>query len=297
MPHTRLITTVIVATAGIGGAVSAQAPTGEPLVVSAAWLAQHAGERGIVILQAGGSESEYRASHIAGSRYVPDLGMSGHGSMEMQMAWLPSAHEFRARLEALGISDGSHVIVTYPGDNLPMATRTILLLQYTGHDNVSLLDGGLDAWTRASLPLTKSATAPAPGHVTVTLHPELLASREYVQASLHTPKLHVVDARTPNYYGGAAMMGMSAGHIPGAVNVPFNSLEDAQGLLLPVPTLAERLRSVGVASGDTVVAYCHSGFQATVVALVARLTGHPVRMYFGSFHDWSAHQLPTEGGK
>ena len=296
MPRAFVIVAALVATAGLCRRAPGQGPA-TPLVVSAAWLSQHAGDRGVVILQAGGGESEFRTGHIAGSRYAPDLGMSGRGDMETQMASLPTADEFRTRLEALGISDASHVIVAYPHDNLPMATRTILLLEYTGHDNVSLLDGGLDAWTRASLPLTTTATAPPAGHVTVTLHPELLASREYVHASLHAPGLRVVDARTPNYFGGAATMGMSAGHIPGAVNVPFNSLQDADGRLLPVPALAERLRAAGVPPGDTVVAYCHSGFQATVVAFVARLTGHPARMYFGSFHDWSAHQLPTEGGK
>src|SRR3712207_9545320 len=67
--------------------------------------------------------------------------------------------------------------------------------------------------------------------------------------------------------------------------------------VLPRGRLAKLFRDAGVAPGDTVVTYCHIGQQATAVLLAARLLGHPVRLYDGSFEDWARRGLPTETGR
>ena len=85
-----------------------------------------------------------------------------------------------------------------------------------------------------------------------------------------------------------------AGHIPGAKNLPFNSLGDDSLQFLPVDELRRRFAAVGVQPGDTVAAYCHIGQQATVVLFSARLLGHPIRLYDGSMNDWETRKLPLE---
>jgi thiosulfate/3-mercaptopyruvate sulfurtransferase len=80
----------------------------------------------------------------------------------------------------------------------------------------------------------------------------------------------------------------------GAANVPFNSVFDDSLRVLPVEELRRRFAAAGVAQGDTVVAYCHIGQQATVVLFAARLLGHPVRLYDGSMDDWEKRGLPLE---
>lgn len=87
------------------------------------------------------------------------------------------------------------------------------------------------------------------------------------------------------------------GHIPGARNVPHWTLLTDTGLLLSPAEITAKFRAAGVQPGDTVVAYCHVGVQATAAVFAARLIGQPMTMYIGSFHDWSAHNLPAEGSK
>jgi thiosulfate/3-mercaptopyruvate sulfurtransferase len=79
------------------------------------------------------------------------------------------------------------------------------------------------------------------------------------------------------------------GHIPGAGNIPFNSLIDAQGMFLKPDQLREKFAAAGAKSGDRVVSYCHIGQQATVVYFTARYLGFDARMFDGSFEDWNAH--------
>ena len=87
---------------------------------------------------------------------------------------------------------------------------------------------------------------------------------------------------------------VDAGHIPGAKNLPFNTFADDSGKFLPLEQLRQRFASAGVQPGDTVVAYCHVGQQATVVLFSARLLGHPIRLYDGSMAEWERLKLPLE---
>ena len=78
-----------------------------------------------------------------------------------------------------------------------------------------------------------------------------------------------------------------AGHVKGAHSVPFTSVTDTQLRVLPLAELKARFDAAGVAPGDTVIGYCHIGQQATAMLFAARLLGHPVKLYDGSFQDWS----------
>ncbi|MGH7524039.1 MAG: sulfurtransferase, partial [Gemmatimonadales bacterium] len=110
------------------------------------------------------------------------------------------------------------------------------------------------------------------------------------------PHARVLDARDSTYYTGAAQANRSAGHIPGARSLPFTSFHDDNNVWLSKAAIEQKFRAAGVEPGDTVVAYCHVGQQATVVIVAAQLTGHPARLYDGSFQDWTMRKLPTEGG-
>jgi thiosulfate/3-mercaptopyruvate sulfurtransferase len=269
-------------------------------VVSAAWLNQHVHDRDLVILQVS-PKPAYDKEHIPGARYVtPGLESSAMGSgATMDMTVLPTAEELRANLEKLGISNGSHVVVAYIGKGAPSATRVIYLMRYAGLENVSLLDGGMAAWTAAGFAVT--ADTPAPGAGQLAPHAvvkEMAVDYAWVQAHQTAPRIRIIDARDPVYFDGKpdASMGMSAGHIPGAHNIPYFALFQDNGLLVTPATIEAKFRAAGIQPGDTVVAYCHVGIQATTVVFSAQLIGQPVKMYVGSFHDWSARKLPTEGG-
>jgi thiosulfate/3-mercaptopyruvate sulfurtransferase len=113
-------------------------------------------------------------------------------------------------------------------------------------------------------------------------------------ASLGKPGFAVVDARDPAYYDGSRAGGMPphpqrAGHIAGALSIPFDSVFDDHHVLRSPEDLRARFTRAGVKPGDTVIGYCHIGQQATAMLFAARRLGHAVLLYDGSFEDWSQH--------
>jgi thiosulfate/3-mercaptopyruvate sulfurtransferase len=137
------------------------------------------------------------------------------------------------------------------------------------------------------------------GHFSAPLDVTTVVDYRYVQAHTRTTGVKLIDARAPVYFGGPTERGsmrMPPGHIPGARNVPYSSLFDGQLRFHTRAEVETLFRDAGVAPGDTIIAYCHVGIQATVVVLAARLAGYPVRLYAGSFHDWFSRNLPIEGG-
>lgn len=278
---------------------SARERAATDVTVSVDWLSRHVKDRDLVVLQVSPG-AEYNKEHIPDARMIDprtsdNLEAPMGSGADMDMTALPTEAALHAKLEKLGISDGSHVVVAFGSPSVVMATRTIFLLRYAGVEDVSLLDGGLAAWKRSGHPVSTAAPVVIPGRFTRHIQPALAVDYAYVQSHLHTPHFRVIDAREPVYYHSAApVSGMAPGHVPGAGNVPFNSLFDDTNALRPTSALEASFRAAGVQPGDTVIAYCHVGLQATAVVLSARAVGIPVRMYVGSFHDWTARQLPTE---
>ena len=272
-------------------------------VVSVSWLKQHLKDRDLVILQVV-RRADSMMPHIPGSQLVDGSTFErddmGSGAT-MDMSRLPSAEELHAKMSRFGISNGSHVVAVFTGNQLPSATRMMLLLEYGGIERVSLLDGGFEAWKRAGSAVATDRLVPPPGRVTAPLHTQVAVDYAYVQQHLRAPHFRIIDARDPVYYTSttemAGKMAMAAGHIPGAKNVPFTSLSNDDGLLISPEQIRAKFRAAGVEPGDTVIAYCHVGMQATAVVLGAQLIGQPVRLYVGSFHDWADHKLPIEFSK
>ncbi len=206
----------------------------------------------------------------------------------------------RERLAALGISDASHVVVYFSQEWISPATRVMFTLDYAGLERVSLLDGGVEAWTRAGHPLTADVPAPRAGHLAPLETKPLIVDAAFVRAHLNTPGFAIVDARTPGFYDGTQTGGRpdhrhKTGHIPGARSVPFSETVDARVSLKPAGELAALFTTAGVKPGDTVIAYCHIGQQATATLFAARTLGFTALLYDGSFEDWSRHaDYPVE---
>ena len=271
------------------------------LVVGAAWLAQHLADPDLVLLHVG-DKSEYDARHIPGARYVAlsDISVSGQNGTGLTLE-MPPAEDLRARLAALGISDHSRIVVYYGKDWVSPTTRVIFTLDYAGLGSAtSLLDGGMDAWTRDGHDVTAVVPPPRTGTLSPRETRPLIVDAAYVKAHLRTPQTAIVDARDTAFYDGSKTGGRSesqhrTGHIAGAHSVPFSSLTNDQLKVRPTEELAEIFAKAGVQPHDTVVAYCHIGQQATAVIFAARLLGHPVLLYDGSFEDWSRHpDYPVE---
>ncbi len=263
------------------------------LLVESDWLSQHLNDRGLVILHVG-NKAEYDAGHIPGARFITEEDVTAphdHSNPKDMMLELPPIETLRAKVASFGISDDSRIVV-YFGKNggVPSATRIVFTLDYLGlGDRTSLLNGGLGAWQRAGKPVTSAAPSVAGGTLKARPAKNLVVDAEFVKNVKQRPNHTLVDARAAVFYTGIQpTMNNLSGHIPGAINIPFTEITDNEQRM-DRARIEALFRKAGVKPGDTVVAYCHVGQQATAVIFGARLLGHRVVLYDGAFQDWAVN--------
>jgi thiosulfate/3-mercaptopyruvate sulfurtransferase len=251
-----------------------------------------------------GPKPDYDAGHIEGARFLSMREFSVDDTANHLGLELPAEADLRARLERLGIGDNSRIVVTFGEDWGSPSTRLLFTLQAAGlGNNTRYLDGGTRAWKSAGLPLVTAVPAtPTPGKITATSNRALVVDHAWMQSHAAAPKTRIVDGRAPVFFDGPGMKhegrpDMKAGHLPGAVNIPFNTLVNDSVRVLSVDSLRSIFRVAGVQPGDTVAAYCHIGQQGTTVLLAARILGHPIRLYDGSMDDWEHRKLPLVNEK
>jgi len=265
------------------------AAKGGPLLVEANWLAPRLTDRQVVVLHVGGRPG-YEKAHIPGARRIAEEDVARPHDMARGdlMLELPEPAALRATLAALGVSDDSAIVV-YAGLDVPLqsATRIVFTLDYLGlGDQTSLLNGGLSAWQQAGHKTTTEAPQVSPGRLRDRPVSPVVVDAAFVQGLASRPRHVLVDARAPVFYTGTEPTFGKRGHIPRALSVPFSSISDARGRI-SLADLKRTFDAAGIRAGDTVVAYCHVGQQATAVVLAARLLEIPVLLYDGAFQDWA----------
>jgi len=200
---------------------------------------------------------------------------------------LPEPAAFEAAARRAGVSQES-TVVAYDQACEGGAARLWWLLRHFGHEDVAVLDGGLTGWRAAGGATESGAVRQAPGDF--TLRPQQGDTVEIgeLESSL------LLDARAPERYrGDVEPIDAVAGHIPGALNLPFAELAP-QGRFLPPEELRARFEAVGARADRPLAAYCGSGITACVVVLAAELAGiGPARLYPGSWSEWSRRGLPV----
>ncbi|MEN9228607.1 MAG: sulfurtransferase [Gloeomargarita sp. GMQP_bins_120] len=222
---------------------------------------------------------QYHQSHIPGAVYL-DLNrdLSGPVSATSGRHPLPDIPTFVAKLVALGLTPAK-LVIAYDQGQLAYAARLWWLLRYVGHERVALLAGGWEAYIRAGYPTSSDRPAPHPGQFTPHLQPQYLATYADVVAAQQDPTVLLVDAREARRYRGEwEPLDPIAGHIPGAINLPW--LE-----LLPPQPYAQRWRDVH--HHREVICYCGSGVTACVNLLTLEWAGFPPgRLYVGGWSQW-----------
>lgn len=231
----------------------------------------------------------YEAEHLPGAVHLDlDRDLSSPPGEHGGRHPLPDMRRFAERLGEAGIGD-EHEVVVYDDQGGMFAGRAWWLLRYAGHDRVRVLDGGLAAWRDEGLPLEPGAVAPEPARFTLRLRPDMVVDRERVLRALEDPDVRLVDARAPERYRGELEpIDPRAGHIPGALNLPFaGNLEG--GRFRDPATLRERFAALEEA--EEVVVYCGSGVSACHDLLAIDEAGlPPARLYVGSWSDWTSYE-------
>jgi thiosulfate/3-mercaptopyruvate sulfurtransferase len=270
------------------------------MIVSTTWLARHLNDSGLVILSVG-QQQDYDAGHIPGALSLDftDIRTMAPEGQEPNVE-LPPMARLKEVFEKLGVNNDSHIILYVAKDQLSTTTRAFLTLDAMGFGaRTSILDGGFPLWQKEGRTATTDVREVKRGKLDVCPQNDVIVTLDYVRDNLHRAGVDIVDARTAEFYSGARIpRGQRAGHIPGASNLPYSTLVDADGKWKPAGELRKQLEGVGIKPGDRVVSYCHVGQQATVVYFVARYLGLDARLYDGSWEDWSAHaDLPAEISK
>ena len=252
---------------------------------------------GVAILHVESRAADFEAGHIKGARFIAYNQIAIDGPSDLGSE-LPPVADLVEVFEAAGVADTSRVVIY--GSALA-ASRAFFTLDYLGHKNVRLLNGGLAAWKAQGLDVV---TGPAPGVVRGTLtarpRPEVVAMADWIEKRLESPQIALIDARPDAEFTGSdgGMNGMHpAGHIPGAKQLVWTDLVSRSGQFAPDAELRSKITAAGAKAGVPVVTYCMVGMRASVVYFVARHLGYDAKMYDGSIIDWGQRRLPVKKGR
>jgi thiosulfate/3-mercaptopyruvate sulfurtransferase len=229
---------------------------------------------------------QYAAAHLPGAVYFDlNLDLSGSIGKHGGRHPLPDPNVLAEKFAAVGIEAGKSQVVVYD-DGLAFASRCWWLLRYLGHDRVKVLDGGFGGWQSAGYPVTDAVPPPRAGHFVPQVRSPFVVDIAAVTA--RSAGTVLVDAReAERYRGEREPIDPIAGHIPGAVNYPWQENLDSQGYLLSVAQLQQRW--AGLRDAEIWV-YCGSGVTACANVLALEMAGIPgAKLYAGSWSDWCSH--------
>jgi len=268
-------------------------------LVSTEWLAERLAAPDVKILDAsyelnatGPQNANYQAEHIPGARFFDIDEISDRKSPLAHM--LPPPEQFTSAVRKMGIGDGDQVVV-YDDKGIYGAARAWWMFRVMGHDDVAVLDGGLPKWKAEGRPLEHIAPPPVtPKHFTARLQGELVRDLDDVRRISEQGGGQIVDARSRARFAGTApepRERLRAGHMPGARNLPYQDMFNADGTLRNAGEIRQLFEKARVDLKQPVVTTCGSGVTACILALGLAVAGHEhAAVYDGSWSEWGGRE-------
>ena len=230
----------------------------------------------------------WEAGHIPGAIHADlERDLSAPVTPKTGRHPLPPIDAFVATLSRWGVTGGTQVIA-YDAGNSAYAARLWWMLRYLGHDAVAVLDGGYAAWRAEGQPVSDASVERRPGRFVARLRPEMLSDATGVAEALARGELVVHVRGAERFAGKIEPLDAVAGHVPGAVNLPFTQNLDDKSRFRPKAELAKLWRErTGLADGTRLTCMCGSGVTACQGLLALEVAGHPGgRLYAGSWSEW-----------
>jgi thiosulfate/3-mercaptopyruvate sulfurtransferase len=230
---------------------------------------------------------QYQTAHLPGSHYLDlnrDLSnpVGEHGGRHP----LPDPAKLGEKLAAMGVNTHT-LVIAYDDSRFAFAARLWWLLRYYGHDRVAVLDGGYSNWLKAGYPVTTDLPQRSQGgNFQPQPQADWIVDIESVKAMQHSPTHLLIDSREPDrYLGKTEPIDPVAGHIPSAVNYPWQDVSTPDGFVLPADRQQQRWAAI-LPDVEPIV-YCGSGVTACVNLLSLELADIKyAKLYPGSWSDW-----------
>ena len=270
-----------------------------PNLVSTEWLASHLASPDIAILDASwhlptagrDAKKEFLAGHIPGARFFDIDELSDTASRLPHM--LPAPEKFASRMRKMGVGDGKRVIA-YDAAGLFSAARCWWMFKAMGHDDVAVLDGGLRKWQAEGRALEDGPPSPAQErHFTARFRATMVKDMADVAAALSSGTAQIADARSGTRFRGEEIEprpGVRPGHMPGAKNVHYASLLNADGTLKSLDGIKAAFTTAGIDLTKPVITSCGSGVTAAILTLALTLIGaRDHALYDGSWTEWGGN--------
>lgn len=266
-------------------------------LVTTDWLADHLGAPDIRPIDASwflptldrNAKLEFEDAHIEKAVFFDIDDIADETSDLPHM--LPSAAKFSSRMRKLGLGDGVR-IVAYDNNNFCASARAWWMCRLFGHDDVTVLDGGLAKWQAEGRPVSNMSRAPTERHFTARQNNLLVRDLDQIRANITSRREQVIDVRAAGRFNGTApepREGLRKGHIPGSINLPYSELIAADGRLKPREELAALISQAGIDPKNAITTSCGSGVTAAVLALALFELGQPdVAVYDGSWSEWGS---------
>lgn len=263
-------------------------------LVTTQWLADHHGEPGLVVVDSSwhmpstgrSGHDEYLEAHIPGARFLDIDQVADKSNPAPHM--LPTAEDFGRAMEQIGVGREDRIVVY---DNSPTrnAARGWFMLRHFGARQVAILDGGFQKWLAEGRPTESGAPAPRQARFEARDRPNEVVGKEHIRAGISDP---LIDARGKARFEGTEAdprPGVGVGHIPGARNLPFGSLYNADGTWKSPEELKRLFAEAGADPAKPFVASCGSGVTANSLIFAAHLLGNDAtKLYDGSWSEWGA---------
>ncbi len=262
-------------------------------LVSTGWLADNLGKHGLTIVDSSwhmpatgrNGAVEFAAGHIPGAHFLDIDEVSDRSRSVPHM--LPSAEDFGMAMKRLGIGRDD-LIVVYDNSPLRTAARGWFMLRHFGARQVAILDGGFQKWLADGRPIESGDQSP----IEASFSPQERADVVDKPALLAGTPHPILDARGAGRFEGSEAdprPGVAPGHMPGAWNLPYYALYQADGTFKPLDEIRRLFEQAGIDPGQPFVATCGSGVTANSLLFAAHLLGNDEgRLYDGSWSEWGS---------